>query len=277
MNKQLLIKKLQEIIALLQEEPDAPPAPSIAEEWPKAKEIISPAKEAQDFLNRSMMQIENCNVLDFGSGLGYLSSLIGQKAKKTISYDITQEKTRLEPGDTFKIVNTIEDIQQEGPYDIIFLKDVLDHLEPATSEETQLYIEQLHIKYLKLLKSCLASSGKIYLRIHPWTSRHGGHLFHTQNMAYIHLILSDEEYLEKSVNSGVKVTHQIFNAENYYKKCINKSGLNIFKTTLIKEDLEDFIIARLLDQIKKHYPLLTITDAELRSLLAVSYIDFLLI
>jgi hypothetical protein len=277
MNKELLIQKLQEIIALLQEEPLAPPPPITAEEWPKAKEIINPAKEAQDFLNRSMMQVENYNVLDFGAGLGYLSSLVGQKAKKTISYDIAQEKTRLEPGDTFKIVHSLEEIQQEGPYDLILIKDVFDHLEPATSEESQLYIEQLHIKYLMFLKSCLASSGKIYLRTHPWTSRHGGHLYHTQNMAFIHLILSDKEYLEKSVSSGVKITHQIFNAEKYYKRCINKSGLNLFKTTLIREELEDFVVTRLLDPIKKNNAGLSLSDAELNNLLSISYIDFLLI
>ena len=273
MNKELIIQKLQEIISLLN---DAPEKLTTKQknllEWPRATSTPD-TLDADSIVKKSMMAIEKLDILDFGSGNGYISEYLSKTAKKVISYDINTEKI-LAPGN-YITAKTIEDVKSQGPYDLIFINDVFDHLEPADEEEKELYIETLHVKYLKTLKSFLKSSGRIYLRCHPWTSRHGGHLQKTQNMAFIHLILTEEEYLEQSVSSDVQITHQIYSPEQYYLRCIQKSGLNVLKTNQEKDYPEQFVKDRLLDQIAQKFPPNTLPE-KILDIIQASYISFVL-
>jgi hypothetical protein len=65
---------------------------------------------------------------------------------------------------------------------IVFLYDVLDHAIDAE----QAYIKEAH--------RCLAPNGTVYVRCHPWTSKHATHLYKQGiNKAYFHLFLTWDE------------------------------------------------------------------------------------
>ena len=129
-------------------------------------------------------EIQNLKFLDFGCGEGY--SVQSPKEKNTslaVGYDIKQfQNWEKDTSEKINFSTNWDTVKQYGPYDVILCFDVIDHAIQETPQEL-----------IQKMKSVLSPTGKIYLRAHPWTSRHANHFYHKLNKAYIHLVFSDAE------------------------------------------------------------------------------------
>lgn len=146
-------------------------------------------------------------ILDYGSGEGHISKQISNYGKKVWSYDIENVNKCAE-----NFTTNFDEIK-ENKYDIIFIYDVLDH---STKEDP--------VEVLKKLKLVLSDNGKMIIRCHPWSSRHGTHLW-SLNKAYAHLFITEKE-LEYLGHKGLP-TIQITHPNQTYQKWFKEAGLDI--------------------------------------------------
>ncbi len=181
--------------------------------WPEAAPsflIIDPNSEDQKIQRAksilSMIAPAN-SFLDYGCGEGHCVKI--STAQQAIGYDIRPNDVKNCYTDWSKIV--------ENQYEAILLYDVLDHLENESPQEV-----------LKKLRTVLSPNGKIYIRCHPWTSRHGNHSYTNTNKAFIHLFDETAEQLP------VKVKHP----HHEYNEWL--SDFKILKKTTHKQTLENF-------------------------------------
>lgn len=129
-------------------------------------------------LDRSM---EELNFLDFGCGEGWIANeALKRGCKLSTGYDITPNDNweKLDQGAQFtSVYNEVP----KDHYDVIFLFDVLDHCFEPEEVMGQIY-------------DCIKGTGVVYVRCHPWTSRHATHLWKKGiNKAYLHLFYTWEE------------------------------------------------------------------------------------
>lgn len=173
-----------------------------SDEWPLAvspHKIINEASEEQKAqraaaITRQLdLKIDSFSFLDFGCGEGYVADVVARigNAKSSIGYDVV---------DTFKkdaacILTCDRSIVQEhGPYDVVLLHDVVDHIDPNSV-----------VNELKFIKSILSPKGSVFVKCHPWCSRHGSHLYREMNKAFVHLIFTEKELQQL----GISVEHTV--------------------------------------------------------------------
>lgn len=199
-------------------------------DWPSAVQdffILDPTNEgqkcqrAQDIVE--LLISENLigkRFLDFGCGEGHVARHIANLgAAISIGYDL------LDSGDcTSSIWN---EVVAKGPYDVILLFDVLDHL-----------VRDDIFSVLWKVKSVLAENGHVYLRVHPITSRHACHQYHDCNKAFIHLLLPEERFVELCPHS-VKNTGDAKYPLRFYKEYFDRANFEIVKTRMVRDNVED--------------------------------------
>jgi len=189
--------------------------------------------------------LKNLKFLDYGCGEGHCAfASSNYETKLSVGYDIKEHENwrNFEQRDNLIITNNWHEISQKGPYDVVIIFDVIDHIEGE--EPTDL---------LKKVYDVIPEGGKVYLRCHPWTSRHATHLYHDLNKAYIHLIFSEEE-LKKLVPKSQFAEHNIgvTRPVNTYKKYIEGSGLKEIHRRDITEKIEPFFkIPKIAERIMK--------------------------
>lgn len=173
--------------------------------------------------------LEGKKLLDYGCGDNHVVKKALSQGADAIGYDITY-------GPSF------EEIKSKGLYDIILVHDVLDHIvviDPITA--------------LHQIKSLLKPKGKIYLRNHPFSSRHGGHLYLQKNKAFMHLVFDEVELTRMgySLDHNIKVVTPL----ETYRFWINQADLKIVSEMPIKNKVEDFFTKPSIinDRIKKYW------------------------
>lgn len=209
-----------------------------SEKWPEAVFAAQIADEnsekdkeerAEGICDILLPPLENKKFLDFGCGEGHAAKYMGKNCSLSIGYDmIKNSKSNLkweEKEDNCLLTTDFQKVRENGPYDAILLYDVLDH---AKEEE----------EVLSKAKSVLTDSGKIYLRCHPWTGRHGGHMYRKINKAFVHLVFLDDELNELGIQPEYinKFTAPI---ANYYR-IIKNSQLNIEQEEIDSQEVESF-------------------------------------
>jgi SAM-dependent methyltransferase len=162
--------------------------------WPEAVSnfLICNDQNHRDQINRaravldSILQQWNMDGsvgLDYGCGEGWIArELLSRGITESTGYDIKYHNNwnSLSECDFTCDPSTLK----ENHYDIIILYDVLDHCEDAMAVMD-------HVR--KLVKP----GGVVYVRCHPWLSKHGGHLYKVGlNKAYIHLFLTWQEIVD---------------------------------------------------------------------------------
>lgn len=171
--------------------------------------------------------IEGLNILDFGAGEGHTCrALKNKKAAKVVGYDIVDKFTT---PNNFILTTDWDVVQQNGPYDLILVYDVFDHIEKINSLEA-----------LVLMKSVLAGGGQIFLRYHPWIGRHGGHLYEKINKAYLHNILTEDELDTIIPREERPLTHKVVNTEGFYKAIALHAGFSLLDENIQRKELEPF-------------------------------------
>jgi 2-polyprenyl-3-methyl-5-hydroxy-6-metoxy-1,4-benzoquinol methylase len=229
--------------------------------WPDAvnKNLVCDPSSERDKVERGrgileLMIEEDLNelkVLDAGCGEGHCAFLAHEFGTKlSVGYDIKSYPTwdkffvGKDKGLQEKVMFTqdFDRVIANAPYDVVMVFDVIDHIEkedPAT--------------FLTKVAKQLAPSGKLYLRLHPWTSRHGTHLYHDLNKAFVHLVFTEEELRQlipysKYEEPSIKVCTPI----NTYENIIKQSGLKIVRRREIQEKVEPFFkIPKIAERIQR--------------------------
>jgi 2-polyprenyl-3-methyl-5-hydroxy-6-metoxy-1,4-benzoquinol methylase len=174
---------------------------------------------------------DNKKVLDFGTGYGHLiQSILEKNPAFVIGYDILGD---FQVGNTDKSLLTTswDEVTKNGPYDLIYLYDVIDHVEH----------EQPHEILLKA-KSVLKDDGVIRMRAHPFISKHGGHTYTKVNKGYAHLILTKEELSLLGHNFKNYPTIFVTTPVKTYNEFINKAGLRNADQKTITEPADSWYL-----------------------------------
>lgn len=158
---------------------------------------------------------KSCKMLDYGCGEGHVAKMAAdQGISQVVGYDISEQRwNRHGRNNNLTFTTDREQVSSLGPYDVILLYDVVDHS-----------MEVDPVDVLKDAKSLLARNGIVVMRCHPWSSRHGTHLW-SLNKAYAHLMLSEEQLAEMG-HSGIP-TRKIVHPRTYYPKMIAQAGMRI--------------------------------------------------
>jgi 2-polyprenyl-3-methyl-5-hydroxy-6-metoxy-1,4-benzoquinol methylase len=187
-------------------------------------------------------RLEGQSFLDYGTGGGHVTAVISKDTKYAIGYDIqASESWKLMDG--VNLTTDWEEVKKNGPYNIVLAYDVLDHIDPDISV----------IDELKNIRSVLSPNGRIYVRCHPWCSRHGSHLYHQINKAYAHLVFTDEELVAMGYEPARvrKIIHPLGTYSDWFKA----AGLQIKSHHINKDPVEEFFIhtQSIRDRIKQRW------------------------
>lgn len=213
-----------------------------SEKWPEAvnKNLICNPNSDQDKIERGrgiveLMIEEDLNglkVLDFGCGEGHCTIVSTEYGTSlSVGYDIKEnEKWKTVEKPNLLLTTNWEQVVASGPYDTIILFDVLDH--SISENPTEL---------LKRVNQVLKPNGKVYMRCHPWISRHATHLYHDINKAYVQLVFSDKELKDmfsdsKFFEDCIRVSRPLMT----YGKHIEEAGMKVANRRDITEKVEPF-------------------------------------
>jgi hypothetical protein len=253
--------------------------------WPKARpehqlrENMGKWELMFEALNRASHISEdttNKKVLLIGCDDPYLPDHYAAEAEMVLSYN---RKTQWDDFSNNKknlvFTDNIQDAYFKAPYDLVIYWDILDHyFEDYVTQKYELS-EELgvnHKNFLEMGKQLLRPEGKMFIRCHPWYSRHGGH--QNNNVAYNHLLIDESEYY-KLQDSRDLITHRICDPVGYYKRLINSLNPANIESCIVENRPESEIIQALISGIKPTWPV-NISDDDLLNTLSVEYIDFLL-
>jgi len=194
--------------------------------------------------------------LDFGCGNGAVVIEACKMGLFAFGYDHVQQWSDL---DNFSIDKDY--ILSNGPYDIISLYDVIDHI--MTHDEA--------VEAMSFVRGCATSDTVINVRCHPWISRHGGHLYETINRAYAHILLSEEEYQKHATVKVRKITRPLAQ----YAKIFENAGLIVCneETHMSRIPMEEMFLSEHL--VKMFSAKLSGGDADWQShVLPLAFIDY---
>lgn len=241
--------------------------------WPDAIDpalISDPTNEKEKLLRaegviHDFMKIDltDKTFLEIGCGEGHTTFLSSSMTKTSVGYDAKDQNwDHFEKRDNlFFTTNEIP-----GTFEVILLNDVLDHTENP-------------LALLELAKK--HSCGEIYVRCHPWTSRHGTHLFRQLNKAYLQLVFTKQELFNLGLFEE-KVSVLLDPIETY-KEWFAETGLKIVREEKITQDVELFFTQNpvVLRRIKEKF--VDSSNSEIamgkkfpRDIIQVQFADFVL-
>ena len=170
--------------------------------------------------------------LDFGCGEGHIAKRMARECLLSVGYDIDRNpRSRLdwEGNDAaFLLTTDFERVRSLGPYDVILLYDVIDHVRGETTADL-----------LSRVCEVLSEDGRVYMRCHPWCGRHGGHAYRMLNKAFVHLVMDDHEL--KSLGVDVEHNTKVTKPLQEYSDAIKASGLEqVSEPEIDSQEVEDF-------------------------------------
>lgn len=222
------------------------------EKWPEAvnPNLICDPDNESDKLERGRGIVElmiepdlkGLKVLDIGCGEGHVAYIASEYEPLTVvGYDIKEnEKWKEFKKDGLIYTTNFNEVLAEGPFNVIVMFDVLDHVKGETP-----------IELLKKAKDALAPDGQIYMRCHPYTSKHATHLYHHINKAYVHLVFTQEE-LKQLVkdNKYVEENIGVMTPMKTYESFIQGAGLTQAHRREITSKVDPFFkIPRIAERI----------------------------
>ncbi len=180
--------------------------------------------------------------LDFGCGSGHtIQAALVREADLALGYDVDLKNCKFNKSN---FTDSFDIVKQNAPFDIVLLYDVLDHI---TIQDP--------IATLKQVASILSNNGRMYITNHPWSSRHGGHLYLQKNTAFLHLIMDE---IELTRCYGLKADHNIkvVTPLETYRHWFDQAGLHIKSELPTLTPVEDFFTkpSILNERLKKHWP-----------------------
>jgi 2-polyprenyl-3-methyl-5-hydroxy-6-metoxy-1,4-benzoquinol methylase len=223
-------------------------------EWPAAipeSAIVKTEPQKWARANTVLTKFEKMRgpVLDFGCGEGHITATLNEQDIKTLGYDINPNDLWDKIGEFKQFTTEWESVVEQGPYSSILLHDVIDHVEKESVSEI-----------LAKISDVLEENGRVYIMAHPFSSRHGGHLYEKNNLAYLHMIISDAE--RASNYPDAPPNQKITKPQGQYSKLLTEK-FTIVNKKVIPQQLEPWVLANLLPEIKEvWYPKLDIERVE---------------
>ncbi len=245
------------------------PIPNINDSnWPEAVKASAIVKSEMTKQFRAIQimglidfDYENMTILDCGCGEGHLVKELASRAKKVVGYDIKACQNWINSKNV-EFVNDKEELKQQ--FDSIILFDVLDHLEQDSP-----------INFMTWLNSLLLPNGVIFVRTHPWTSRHGAHTYETDvNKAYIHLALTLDELAQNNIE--IKPALRIVKPMAAYEHIFKTAQLQIKNRKTQTEPVDSYFNHDLLDRIIKINWKGTVNPDEAIRIMSNQFIDYVL-
>lgn len=138
--------------------------------------------------------------LDFGCGQGHCVQQATRLATMSIGYDPHPDQWDKLPD--CRLTSDLEEVKQYAPYDTILVYDVLDH----TTDHQQMMAD---------LAKLSGPNTTIYMRCHPYTSRHATHAYEVLNRAFVHLFLTAEQQAELGLKQDVWQNMRPLNGYNH--------------------------------------------------------------
>lgn len=212
--------------------------------WPMAidPELICTMTSEQDKEDRAEgiidlildTNLKGLKFLDFGCGEGHIAKkIIEQNVSKSTGYDIKSNpkwENWSMNSQGLSFTDNWDKVVEEGPYDIILLYDVIDHIMGSVDDL---------VSVLSSIKKVMNDNSQIFIRCHPFCSRHGTHLYHDLNKAYAHLVFTEEE-LASMGYQGVP-TRRVIHPLMTYKQWFKLAGFQLYKRDHVyKESVEPF-------------------------------------
>ncbi len=196
--------------------------------WPLAVPAEALVSNDEDKTTRAQSIIEGYiaediqgkKFLEYGCGEGHTVDFAAELTEAT-GYDPKAHSTWA----SLKGTLTSDRDALKGPYDVILLYDVLDHWSHPEA-------------ILSDLKGLLAPEGSIYVRCHPWASRHATHIYRQANLAYIHLVCTEEELIKLGYVS--RKTFKTIRPNTAYRGWFLKNGYKIVSEEITTTTVEDF-------------------------------------
>jgi 2-polyprenyl-3-methyl-5-hydroxy-6-metoxy-1,4-benzoquinol methylase len=247
------------------------PTPDLTnEDWPQAvspymivRTDIEKQFRAVQVVGLIPMALEGMNVLDCGCGEGHIAGEIAARARHVVAYDPVRVQTWR---DKTNLIHTddLGTVTEKGPYDAIILYDVLDHLEGESPTTL-----------LAKLRDLLTPNGRIFLRTHPWTAKHGSHLYEANlNKAYAHLALTPDELVIAGFD--VKPNLKVVRPMAAYEQFAKTAGFKVLDRKGHNDPVEPFFSGDLLDRIIKVTWKGDIQPDDALKIMSNSFIDYTL-
>jgi 2-polyprenyl-3-methyl-5-hydroxy-6-metoxy-1,4-benzoquinol methylase len=229
-----------------------------SKEWPHAVDpaLICDISSDQDKEDRAEgildliidIHLENLKFLDFGCGEGHVVNRSRlQKPKMSVGYDIKKsdrwEKWEKTPNIHF--TDNWDEVKNFAPYNIVLMYDVIDHM---------LELDKEIIERMQAIKKILAVGGKVFIRTHPFCSRHGTHLYHQINKAFVHLVFTEQEL--ESLGYKQEKVRKVLTPLWEYNNIFTAAGFKVQSGPhIIKEGVESFFVNNPLisQRIKDNY------------------------
>lgn len=183
--------------------------------------------------------LSGLRVLDFGCGDGYISQEMAATSDRVVGYDTkTHKYWSNHKAGNLTLTTDINEVTANAPYDLILGYDVFDHLENADLDNA-----------VKFIHNSLTADGRAFFRFHPWTARHGSHLYDKLNKAFVHLVLTPDELAQRGLipEYNVKIVRPVAT----YDSLITKNNFSILKRKGYTEEVESFFDDNLVERINK--------------------------
>lgn len=235
-----LKNSLQQVVSLRENKFDSLKQLLLSDKWPEAvnSALICDPNSEEDKKERGIGIVElvvdqslteNQKFLDYGCGEGHCVNAAVEALGCGLAVGFDIKPSNWTNTEKIKFTSSYDEVMSLGPYDAILIFDVLDHVENETP-----------IDLLKKAKDLLATNGKIYLRTHPWISRHGTHLYHKINKAYAHLVFTVDELSQIIENFQDEVNQKIVYPIKTYEDYFDSVNLKIADKQEIKEHVDTF-------------------------------------
>jgi len=192
--------------------------------------------------------------LDFGAGNDVTArAAIEAGASVSVAYDKVPSKG---------VTTNWEEVVEKGPYDVILLFDVVDHLTHPDGSILNPNPDQISA-VLKEVAKVLKKDGTAYVRCHPWTSRHGTHCYMSNNKAFSHYISDTYDAIPT-----IKITTPV----GTYKNSFTRAGFKIQQQKTIENPLEKFFNSEAFKSFSRHYSKANVWM--FRKIMTFTFIDY---
>lgn len=201
------------------------------------------AKRASAILKLTVGQyLKDLKFLDFGCGRGQVVIEASKcETQLAVGYDPKRE-WKVESNEKMIFLHEFPTVVKNAPYDVVLLHDVLDH---ATVDPVEI---------LTQVREVINPYGRLYVKNHPWCSRHGAHLYDKLNKAYLHLVF-DEVELERMGGYSYEAMPKVTNVLETYRDWFQKSGFEIVAEIPTTCEIEDIFKYKSLahDRMMQHW------------------------
>jgi len=236
-----------------------------SEHWPRGTaefdhmaSIVGGARIIRGIEQASILPAASLDVkmLDYGCGDGDLIAALNRAGRKAVGYDKASPKM----ADCYNNWAQVVDL---APFKLVILFDVLDHTDLPS-----------FIKIFEHVKTVIHSDGKLFIRVHPFSSVNGSHDFSPINLAFAHMCLTPSEAIKFGLKpwDSIKVVLPL----EFYERVFGLLGFTVVSKKIHHSQTIPFVSSHLMARIKRLHYSDSMSEEHIEKSLSINYMDFLL-